>query len=106
MNDPPVCTVCHDEYSIDPGLDDDGLCHECAHSEVERLRAALESQWQEANATIEEVSQESDHHRETLCEVLRRLRWPSATGQERCGMALGVVGDMVPELFEECDNDK
>lgn len=64
--------VSYDQACID--LRDEAL------AEVERLRDALESQWQEANATIEEVSQERDHHRETL----RKLRDHISSVVEMC----------------------
>lgn len=47
------CDNCGEQYTLDIGKESDGLCHDCVHIEVERLRSENEAMRERLIATSE-----------------------------------------------------
>ena len=52
---PTVCAKCGDDYTLDDGYDDDGLCHPCAHLVVEQVRARVGPRRRDYRSAVEAV---------------------------------------------------
>jgi hypothetical protein len=100
----PVCLICGDSFSLSFGSENDGLCHPCAHAEVDRLREkckaaaageelchVLVEAGEKADATIAELRVEVDRLQTKVRAMQDALVWCSGSndfspgGQARDG---------------------
>jgi hypothetical protein len=58
-----TCEKCEDEFDVDDGCEDDGLCHPCAHAMVDEARALLET-----------FNEDGNPSKDQLLTEIRRLR--------------------------------
>lgn len=62
MIDPPICTECRSEFTMEPGHENvSGLCHDCAHGVVVRLTAKVAAETQRANKAEQRLAAIEPH---------------------------------------------